>query len=105
MVPLSGREGTQVSTPIAVRFAACMLFNASFDARGADYLVNADGSGDFPTIRDAVGASIGGDTITLGNGVFTGSDNRNIWGGGRNLLIRSAAGNPDSCVIDLQGLG
>ena len=49
----------------------------------ATYLVNPDGSGDYPTIQAAINASSNGDIIELGDGVFTGPDNRNLDYGGR----------------------
>ena len=42
------------------------------------WLVLPDGSGDFPTLLDAVAGAAAGDVIELGNGVFAGDGNRDI---------------------------
>lgn len=68
-----------------------------------DWLVNPDGSGDYPTIQAAINASIVGNTIVLGDGVFTGDENRDIDLMGRALTIRSLSGDPTSCIIDCGG--
>jgi predicted outer membrane repeat protein len=71
-------------------------------ALAATYVVNPDGTGDFPTIQAAVDASVDGDTIELGNGVFTGPGNRDVSYLGKAITIRSQGG-PESCTIDCGG--
>jgi hypothetical protein len=69
----------------------------------AVYRVEADGSGDFPAIADALAAAEDGDVIELGDGVFTGRDNRNLEFMGKALAVRSASGDPELCVVDAAG--
>ncbi len=76
--------------------AACPVF-------GATYVVNPEGTGDFPTIQAAINATAAGDTVELTNGTFTGDGNRDIDYLGKAITVRSQAGDPDSCVIDCQG--
>jgi predicted outer membrane repeat protein len=65
--------------------------------------VNADGSGEYATIRDAMYACDNGDTVELADGVYTGYGNRDLVFAGTALTIRSASGDPLSCIIDCQG--
>ncbi|MCK4305988.1 MAG: T9SS type A sorting domain-containing protein [Candidatus Eisenbacteria sp.] len=67
------------------------------------YVVQPDGSGDFPTIQAAIDAAVDGDVIELANGTFTGDGNRDIDFEGRAILLRSASEDPDSCIIDCAG--
>ena len=67
------------------------------------YVVNPDGTGDFPTIQAAVHASHDGDIIELADGVFAGLGNRDIDYMGKAITIRSRSGVPYSCIIDCQG--
>ena len=72
-------------------------------ASAADVLrVEADGSGEWPTIQAAVDESTVGDVIELGDGVFMGEGNREIDYGGKAIHIRSESGEPHSCIIDCQ---
>ena len=66
------------------------------------WLVLPDGSGDFPTLLDAVAGAAAGDVIELGNGVFAGDGNRDIEVG-QALTLRSQSGDPAACVIDCEG--
>ena len=61
--------------------------------------VKADGTGDVPTIQDAIDAAADGYTIFLGNGVFTGPGNRDIDFYGKAISLQACRGNPDSCII------
>jgi hypothetical protein len=71
-------------------------------ALGTTYVVNPDGTGDFPTIQAAVDAVVSGDIIELGNGVFTGDGNRDVGYLGKAITIRSQGG-PEDCTIDCEG--
>jgi hypothetical protein len=62
-----------------------------------------DGTGDHPTIQDAVNAAVAGDTIALVDGVFTGPGNRDVDLLGKELTIRGHSGDPALTVIDCQG--
>jgi hypothetical protein len=65
--------------------------------------VAADGSGEYATIRDAMYACSDGDTVELADGVYRGVGNRDLVYAGTVLTIRSASGDPYSCIIDCQG--
>lgn len=67
---------------------------------GAVYLLRPDGSGDFPTIQQALAAVDSADLILLANGTYTGAENRNIDFLGKAVTLRSQSGNPDSCILD-----
>lgn len=71
-------------------------------AAAAIYRVEADGSGDFPTIGAAVLAATAGDVIELGNGTFGGEGNRNVSFGDKPLVIRSRGG-ATACILDCGG--
>lgn len=70
----------------------------------ATHLVRPDGTGDFPTIQQAVDAAGPGDTVSLASGIFTGPGNRGLAVQQHDLLIRSQDGDPASCTIDCQGV-
>jgi len=80
-----------------------MILVLSVGAVAETYVVDPDGSGDFPTIQAAVNASVDGDTIELTPGTFTGDGNRDIDYLGKAITIRSKSGNPGVCTIDCQG--
>lgn len=90
-------------------FRACLISIAmaalSFvPVLAATHVVLPDGTGDFPTIQDAVDAATDGDVIELGDGTFTGEGNRNIEYLGKAITIKSQSGDPESCIIDAQGI-
>ena len=64
------------------------------------YLVLPDGTGDYPTIQDAIDVSVDGDTVELGDGIFTGEGNIDILYHGMKINVRSRSGIPELCVID-----
>jgi predicted outer membrane repeat protein len=80
----------------------CVFF-AVVPVAAETYLVNPDGSGDFPSIRQAVNAALDGDVIQLGDGVFTGLMNKDSIIEHIALTIQSVSGNPSACVIDCDG--
>jgi hypothetical protein len=65
--------------------------------------VDADGTGDYPTIAAAILASSHGDVVELGDGVYTGDGNRDLTNNETEVTIRSRSGDPSGCVIDLEG--
>jgi hypothetical protein len=73
-------------------------------AYGVIYVVNPEGTGDFPTIQAAVDASSNGDIVELTNGTFTGEGNRNIDYRGKAITVRSQSGDATSCILDLEGI-
>jgi hypothetical protein len=80
-----------------------LLFVSSVSVSATTYVVNPDGTGDFPTIQAAVDAVITGDVIELTDGTFTGEGNRDISYVGKAITIRSQSGDPALCCIDCEG--
>lgn len=74
----------------------CLIFSVS----SAEILYVPN---EYPTIQAAINASQSGDEVVIANGVYTGQGNYNINFIGRTITVRSLSGNPDSCVIDIQG--
>ena len=69
-------------------------------ATATTYLVEPDGTGDFPTIQSAIDAAEDGDTIELTDGTFTGVGNRDLNYLGKAITVRSRSGDPNACIID-----
>lgn len=67
------------------------------------YVVNPDGTGDFPNIKEAVAASVDDDEILLGSGIFTGADNHDVSILNKRITIRSQSDDPNQCIIDCNG--
>ena len=67
------------------------------------YVVCPDGSGEWPTIQDAIDACQDGDAIALCDGTFTDSGNRDLDFGGKAITIYSQSGNAEACIIDCGG--
>jgi predicted outer membrane repeat protein len=65
-------------------------------------VVNASGTGDFPTIQAAVDVAWTLDTVELLDGTYTGNGNRDIDFNGKAIEVRSQSGNPEACIIDCQ---
>jgi hypothetical protein len=76
---------------IRVLILICLVATS---ARATTHIIQADGSGDFPTIQDAMFASDSGDTILLGNGVFMGSASAFT-----NLTVKSISDDPTATVV------
>jgi hypothetical protein len=74
-------------------------------ASATTYIVNPDGTGDFPSIQAAIDAATDGDIIELGDGTFTGDGNRDIDFLGKAITVRSYSSDPEACVIDCEGTG
>lgn len=85
-------------TPILI--ACCVV--SSF---GAVHVLLPDGSGDFPTIQQALAAADSGDQILLADGIYLGDENRNLDFLGKPLTLRSQSGNPAMCIIDCSDSG
>jgi hypothetical protein len=69
----------------------------------ATYVVNPQGTGDFPTIQEAIDACVDGDVVELTDGTFTGDGNRDIDYLGKAITVRSQSRNAETCIIDCQG--
>ncbi|HOO15497.1 MAG TPA: right-handed parallel beta-helix repeat-containing protein [Phycisphaerae bacterium] len=59
---------------------------------------------DYPTIEAAILAATPGDVVMLDDGVYTGDGNRELDFGGKAITVRSASGNPATCIIDCGGV-
>jgi len=80
---------------------ALILSSIAVQAASAKtYVVNPDGSGDFPNIQEAVAASVDDDEIQLGNGTFVGQFNRDVILINKRITIRSQSDDPTQCIID-----
>jgi len=71
-------------------------------ALGTTYVVKPDGTGNFPTIQDAINAACDGDTIELTNGRFHGTKNRDIDYINKAITVRSQNG-AEACTVDCSG--
>jgi len=67
------------------------------------YLILADGTGDFPTIQDAINAAAEGDTISLADGTYLGDGNRDLDYLGKAITVMGLNGDPELVIIDCQG--
>lgn len=83
---------------------AGLLLALATPTRAVVYEIEADGSGDHPTIRAALAEAVPGDEIVLGDGVYTGADNRVLNYLGKAISIRSASDDPTACIIDCEGV-
>ena len=82
---------------------ALLILIAISSAGASTYTVHPNGSGDFPTIQEALDEIVTGDVILLGDGTFTGPGNRNLNTLNTDVTIRSISDDPGLCIIDCQG--
>jgi hypothetical protein len=73
-------------------------------AHGRTITVQADGTGDYPTIQDAIDDSNDGDIIEVQPGTYTGDGNRDIDFKGKAITVRSENG-PEVTIIDCENSG
>lgn len=92
---------------------AVIVFSLAIPANATDYYVDANkgsdsnsGTAGFPkkSISAAITVASNYDTITVYDGTYIGSANRDLQPGSKILTIQSYRG-PESCIIDAQGLG
>jgi hypothetical protein len=74
-------------------------------ARAVCWTVEQDGSGDFTTIQAAIDAAAAGDSIMVGDGVWTGPGNKNLDFNGADVVTLLSRNGPASCTIDCQNDG
>ena len=90
-------------TAQSIGIVAALLLLISCAALADTYVVNAEGTGDFVTIQEAVDAADDGDIIELANGAYRGDGNRDVNVPSENITIRSQSGDPEVCYIDCEG--
>ncbi|MBN2171331.1 MAG: right-handed parallel beta-helix repeat-containing protein, partial [Candidatus Krumholzibacteriota bacterium] len=91
-----------------MRSTTLFILLACLSAAGAQavcWTVEQDGSGDFTTIQPAIAAAAVGDSILVGNGVWTGPDNKNLDFNGADVVTLLSRSGPASCVIDCESNG
>jgi predicted outer membrane repeat protein len=81
----------------ALGFVASLLLTAP--AAATTYRLQADGTGDYPTIQAAVDSVINGDVIELYPGTYSGSGNVNVNYLGKAITIKSRFGVAEQVVI------
>jgi len=83
----------------------CLL--PAFTCQARTIIVDANGSGEYPTIQDAIDDSNNGDIVILTPGTYTGQGNRDIDFNGLAITLRSTDPNDPNIVaatiIDCQG--
>ncbi len=87
-----------------IRFFLFNFFILVFLVFGDTFIVKPDGSGDYSTIQAAVDATSSGDTVELTDGTYTGEGNRNITYKGKAITVCSQSGDPETCIINVQGV-
>lgn len=80
--------------------AALLLAGPASICRAATFLVRPDGTGDFPSIQDAIDACKDGDTVALADGIFRGKGNHDLLLGGKAIVLAGQSGDPARSVID-----
>ena len=81
-----------------ILIGAGILLSQSIVLRAVTINVPADA----PTLGHAMNIAEHGDEIVLANGTYTGSDNEFIHFNGLAVTIRSASGDPSTCVIGME---
>jgi parallel beta-helix repeat protein len=74
-------------------------------AQSTTYVVNPEGTGDYPTIQAAIDAAVDGDAVELTDGTFTGTGNHDIDFAGKAITVRSVGRDPQHCIIDCENSG
>ena len=59
--------------------------------------------GEYPAIQTGLNFAVTGDTVLVANGVYTGTDNRNLNFNGQDIVLMSENG-PHTCIIDCENL-
>jgi len=83
-------------------FVGFVFLTSSF-VSAETYVIHPDGTGELPTIQEAIDIAQDGDVIALTAGVFTGDGNWELDFLGKEITLRSVTGNPESCAIDGAG--
>jgi len=84
-----------------VAVIACIATGA-LAAHAGTWHVGGNGENSFPTIQAAVDAAADGDTIIIGDGVYSGPGNTEVDLKGKRVTLRSAGGF-ERCIINCRG--
>lgn len=81
---------------------ALLLVGVALPAAAATIIVDAGGGGDHTTIQAGLDAANDGDTVEVVAGTYTGSGNKDLSFGTKNIALISQSG-PDLTIIDNEG--
>lgn len=111
-------KALQATIAIAISLTVCTAYGATIyvddngpnDPGPGDPLLSdpsEDGSAEHPfdTIQEAINAASAGDDVRVLDGVYRGSGNRELNFNGKAITLRSANGNPRTCIIDCERSG
>jgi len=102
--PEHGVFTLRVDSPCtAANNPACGQVGAQAAGCGYHHLVNASGTGAYPTIQAAIDAIPVQDIVDLADGTYTGTGNRDLDFRGKKITVRSQSGDPTHCIIKLPG--
>ena len=103
-----GHFGDDSIIPVADEIAAYGSLGFGMDGTAPcperrTFTIRPDGTGDVPTIADAIRIAAAGSVIQLEDGIYRGPGNRDLEFNHTPLTLRSISGNPQACVIDCGG--
>jgi len=85
-----------------ILFGTAVLAYIGSSAVGRTIYVDDDGPADFNNIQAAIDDANHGDTVVVGDGIYTGEGNRDIDFLGKAIVVKSENG-PENCIIDCNG--
>ncbi len=68
------------------------------------YLVDSQGTGDYPDIQSAINAASPYEEVRLADGIYTGYGNRDVSFYGKAIHLSSISGQADLCIVDAEGM-
>ncbi len=74
----------------------------TISCHGETFIVDLSGNGDYPTIQNAIDATLDGDTVLVRDGIYTGEGNRDVTLLRKAITVKSENG-PENCILDCQG--